>query len=97
MEVIYVKCPHCGTGWYGEFLHTTYKEDGKTLESYMIQGINPTDISKPIKCLRCGKTYRPIQEGYKDENGLLNVRVLRDFDMAIMDDFVAERLITCRM
>lgn len=67
-KVIYIGCPHCGKGWYGELLDVGLEpyENAPNiykLSHFIITGINPTDIMEPIKCLNCGKTYTPINKG----------------------------------
>lgn len=67
-QVLYVKCPHCHTGWYGEYIsHSTTEYEGydsiPVFESLIIQGLNPTDLCRPIKCLACGREYLPIEDG----------------------------------
>ena len=59
--VIYTKCPHCHKGWYGELINKeSHVENGQeVLDSLVIKGINPTELTKSIQCLNCHREYVP--------------------------------------
>lgn len=78
--VIYTKCPHCHKGWYGKLINKeSHIEEGhEVLDSLVIEGINPTELTKSIECLNCHHEYVPAKYA------------------VAMDEFVAERLTTCR-
>lgn len=99
-EVLYIQCPYCGKGWYApiKYIDIDYYRmpDGSIAEdiitplgnvyikSYVVQGLNDTDVSKEITCLNCGHEYLPINpvtgEGYA----------------RIMWDFVANGIVTVK-
>ena len=100
MEVAYIKCPHCHTGWYGKELDVEIGEDG-IVTKFVIEGINPTNIMLPIRCMNCGKYYIPIKEAKvaEDEEGnqWLMIRNEDGSRPQYMEDWVADRLINCKM
>lgn len=102
-EVIYLQCPHCGTGWYGKFLgmKTHWGEhDKRVIDEYMIQGINPTNLTEPIHCLSCHRNYVPLEKEMTHEldpdYGDIECIVFKDCKLMKMSEFVAERLINCK-
>lgn len=101
-NVIYVGCPHCGKGWYGRFISTSTRPLSQDpaiyeLESLMIQGMNPTDLTKPIKCLNCGNTYQPITKALLcPENGWEVIDNEDDTFLAMMEEWVAERVMNTK-
>lgn len=99
-KVVYVGCPHCGAGWYGEILNISMEKVQDTpfikVNSLTIQGMNPTDILKPIMCLNCGRDYTPVS-GY-----MMNVETNQEFwdgtegRVQLVDRWIAERIMsTC--
>lgn len=90
--VVYVQCPHCKKGWYGKGMGIK-QENGKITE-YLIEGMNPTDLCKPLTCLNCGRMYTPVEDSKFDgEVGkwlIKTTSVLKE-----MNSFVARLLTTC--
>lgn len=101
-DVLYIQCPHCGKGWYArvkyyELVPYTYP-DGTVcdniegpfgnlyLKSYVVEGINETDVTKELTCLNCGEKYVPINSvtGAGSEHDML------------MWEFVAKALTTVK-
>lgn len=108
-EVVYLQCPHCKQGWYGKFLYKELNRDEygvPTLESFVIQGLAPTDLTKELTCLNCGGKYTPltnslrptpIEPGWSHEYKKPPFKLVpKDCELHWMSDWVAERLISCK-
>lgn len=102
--VWYLQCPHCKKGWYGKLVRVTdhYDKDGqKILDEFVIQGINPTNLTEPIYCLNCHKYYIPLEKEYTTwhdpkTSEIIECIQLMDCKLYYMDEFVAKRLTTCQ-
>lgn len=96
--VVYVQCPHCKKGWYGKFLaiEEHYDENGNEIvDKFIIEGLNPTDLTQPIHCMNCHNDYTIL----KHETHLYNGEVLLEVNegvFMVMEDFVARCLTTCK-
>lgn len=100
--VLYMQCPHCKKGWYGKvkYYELEYFKDKEGnvcddvigpfgnmyLKSYIVEGLNDTDVTKEITCLNCGKPYTVINSltGGTDDTTML------------MDEFIAKAVTTVK-
>lgn len=98
-NVIYIQCPHCKKGWYGRELHVDVDTGvfPAKLNQYIIEGINPTDISKELMCLNCGHHYTPLAGVEFDEKDYEWKVIPSEGVMAVRTwDFVAQLITTCK-
>ena len=104
-NVVYVQCPHCKKGWFGELISYDVEWDYKDsyiVKHFLIQGINPTELTEPIHCLNCHKEYTPlaktIKPPFKPEWPSIEMFSFQPKDCRVMEmwRFVAELLTTCR-
>ena len=105
MKVIYVQCPNCKRGWYGERIDdfTIKTADGSIV-----------DIQGTCHCFHCNTDYTPVSERMLDddehtpeeyrialpyeENGeekTLFISLEANTHVAVTEDFVADMIINC--
>lgn len=99
-QVVYIQCPHCKKGWYGKQLSekvSVNEDNHPVIEEFVVEGLAPTDITKPLICLNCGETYQPITHVEFDPNSVDYVVCNHDGTTVLrMWDFVAYLLTTCK-
>lgn len=98
-SVIYIQCPHCKKGWFGRELHVDVDTSvyPAKLNQFIIEGLNPTDISKELTCLNCGHTYTPLAGVEFDERDYeWKAQASEGVTVTRTWDFVARLLTTCK-
>lgn len=101
-RLLYIRCPHCHKGWFTKIIEVICSKcspNGPVLKiiSVIVEGINPTDLMKPIRCLNCGHYYTPIRGGLIDpKHGWEKLDIDWECGFIHTDDWVAERVMNTK-
>ena len=95
--VVYIQCPHCKLGWLSTLLEVVENIDDNgniRLSKVIVQGMEPTDITKEIHCLACHNNYTPLSGEVIEEDGCKKAKA----NTCVMNmwRFVGQHLLTCR-